>query len=271
MPELKADDFSRKKKKGECIAILTAYDYFAAHLIEKAGLDAILVGDSLAMVALGYENTLPVTMDEMIHHTKAVRRGAPGMFLIGDIPDAACQAGARGIVDAAERFLDEGGTNAVKVEGAEGERLEAIRRMRKKGIAVMGHLGLLPQILSREGKKLKVQGTDPSSARQILKESHALSELGVFSLVLECVPAGLAERITKEVDPATIGIGAGAGCDGQILVTDDLLGRYDRIRPRFVKRYMDSAKLTHAALLKFKQEVKEGVFPAKEHAYSATT
>jgi 3-methyl-2-oxobutanoate hydroxymethyltransferase len=264
---LSARDFQKKKRSGEPIVVLTAYDFFTARMIEAAELDAILVGDSLAMVALGHANTLPVTLDEMIHHSKAVRRGAPQMFLIGDIPYESCKGSSRELLHAAERFLEEGGCNAVKVEGAEKLELEAIRLMRTKKIEVMGHLGLTPQLLSRNGKPLKVQGKDTVSAGRITQEAGTLESLGVFSVVLECIPGALAEKITHQIRIPTVGIGAGVGCNGQVLVTDDLLGRYHGRQPKFVKRYLDSSRLTLEALTQFKKDVEGRRFPTQEHTF----
>ncbi|MBI2870755.1 MAG: 3-methyl-2-oxobutanoate hydroxymethyltransferase [Candidatus Omnitrophica bacterium] len=267
MPKLAASDFKRKKAQKERIIVLTAYDYFCARLIQKAGLDAILVGDSLAMVALGYENTLPVTMDEMVHHSKAVRRGAPDMFMIGDLPYEALRGSPGEALEAAERFLEEGGCDAVKVEGAYPEALEAVRLMRRKKIEVMGHLGLLPQVLLKDGKPLKAQGRDPNSARRILDEARKLAGLEIFSLVLECIPADLAAELSREHPFPTIGIGAGPHTDGQILVTDDILGRYDRLKPKHVKQYLNSIELSLEAISKFKQEVQAGSFPTQAHSF----
>src|SRR5260221_5027591 len=219
----------QKKERGEIITMLTAYDYPTAMAMDKAGVDAILVGDSLAMVVLGYENTLPVTMEEMLHHARAVARGAKRALLIGDMPFMSYQISAEEAIRNAGRFLQQGGMDAVKLEGGR-ERVNAIRGLISAGIPVMGHLRLTPQSAHQLGR-FSAQGHTASAAKHLLEDAHILEEAGVFSLVLESVPARLAEMISKQITIPTIGIGAGAGCDGQVLVTHDLLGLFDRFTP----------------------------------------
>ena len=229
--------FQQKKKERKPISMLTAYDYPTALAMDQAGIDSILVGDSLGMVVLGYENTLPVTMEDMLHHCKAVSRGAKSALLIGDMPFMSYQLSPQEALRNAGRFLQEAGMDAVKLEGGK-ERLDAIRLIVSAGIPVMGHLGLTPQSVHQLGG-FRAQGKLASAAKQILDDAHLLQEAGCFSLVLESIPAKLATYISQELNILTIGIGAGAGCDGQVLVTHDMLGLFDRFTPRFVKKYAD--------------------------------
>jgi 3-methyl-2-oxobutanoate hydroxymethyltransferase len=227
--------FRRKKERGEPITMLTAYDYPTALAVDQSGIDSILVGDSLGMVVLGYSNTLPVTMEDMLHHCRAVARGAKYPLLVGDMPFMSYQASPQDAVRNAGRFLQEAGMDAVKLEGGR-ERLEAIRAILSAGIPVMGHLGLTPQSVNQLGG-FRPQGREASAAHALLEDALLLQEAGVFSLVLESVPARLATLISQRLDIPSIGIGAGGGCDGQVLVTHDLLGLFDRFIPRFVKKY----------------------------------
>ncbi len=229
--------FRQKKEHGEPITMLTGYDYPTALALDRAGIDAILVGDSLGMVVLGYENTLPVTMEEMLHHCRAVARGARSALLIGDMPFMSYQVSVEEAVRNAGRFLQEGGMHAVKLEGGR-ERLDTIRAITGAGIPVMGHLGLTPQSIHALGG-FRPQGRTTAAARRMLEDALLLEEAGCFSLVLESIPARLAELISKRISIPTIGIGAGAGCDGQVLVVHDLLGFFDRFTPKFVKKYAD--------------------------------
>lgn len=254
-----------KKERGEVITMLTAYDYPTALSIDQAGIDSILVGDSLGMVVLGYENTLPVTMEDMLHHCKAVRRGARYALLVGDMPFLSYQVSTSEAVRNAGRFLQEGGMDAVKLEGGR-ERLEAVRHIMGTGIPVMGHLGLTPQSVNQFGG-FKPQGRDAQAARRILEEALLLQEAGCFSLVLESVPARLAKYISEKLEIPTIGIGAGQYCDGQVLVTHDLLGLFDRFTPRFVKRYARLHDEMRRAFTGYKADVEQGSFPADEHSY----
>ncbi len=223
------------KKRGEKIAVLTAYDYPTAYLLDQSGLDVLLVGDSLGMVVLGYASTLPVTMEEMIHHTKAVCRGVERAMVIADMPFMSYQVSVEAALHNAGRFLKETEAQAVKLEGGR-EVAEMTRRMTVSGIPVMGHLGLTPQSVQQFGG-FKVQGRGDEAARRILEDARILEEAGAFSIVLEAVPAGLAGEITRSLGIPTIGIGAGAECDGQVLVTNDMLGTYERFTPKFVKKY----------------------------------
>lgn len=256
--------FRRKKQRRERITMLTAYDYPTALAIDQAGLDSILVGDSLGMVVLGYSTTLPVTMEDMIHHCRAVARGAKSALLIGDMPFMSYQAEVNQAVRNAGRFLQEGGMDAIKLEGGR-ERLEAIRAIVSAGIPVMGHLGLTPQSVHQLGG-FRPQGREASAARRLLEDARLLQEAGCFSLVLESVPARLASLISQRLEIPTIGIGAGAGCDGQVLVTHDLLGLFERFTPRFVRKYADLHGEMARAFQEYKQDVESSAFPAAEHS-----
>jgi 3-methyl-2-oxobutanoate hydroxymethyltransferase len=256
--------FRRKKSTGEPITMLTAYDFATAGAVDRAGIDSILVGDSLGMVVLGYENTLPVTMDEMIHHCKAVARGAEYALLIGDMPFMSYQASPDEAVRNAGRFLQEGGMDAVKLEGGR-EREEAIRAIVAAGIPVMGHLGLTPQSVHQLGG-FRAQGKSVAAAKALLDDALALQEYGCFSLVLEAIPARLATLVSERVEIPTIGIGAGAGCDGQVLVTHDLLGLFDRFTPKFVKKYADLHGEMDQAFAHYRIDIESGAFPTEEHS-----
>jgi 3-methyl-2-oxobutanoate hydroxymethyltransferase len=265
MSKLTIPQIKEKKNKGEKITMLTAYDFPMAKLIEEAGVDIILVGDSVGNVVLGYDSTVPVTMDEMIHHAKAVRRGAPNTFLIGDMPFLSYQISDEEAVRNAGRFIKEAGCDAVKVEGGR-EVIDRIKAIIKAGIPVLGHLGLTPQTATMLGG-LKVQGKDIESAKKIFEDSLLLEEAGCFGIVLECVPQELAKAITEKISIPTIGIGAGKFCDGQVLVTHDLLGLFDRFRPKFVKQYLNLWPQILNALKEFCEEVKGGKFPSDEHSF----
>ena len=255
--------YRKKKERGEVITMLTAYDYPTALSMDKAGVDSILVGDSLAMVVLGYENTLPVTMDEMIHHCRAVARGAKTSLLVGDMPFMSYQVSVEEAVRNAGRFLQEGGMDAVKLEGGR-ERADAIRAITGAGIPVMGHLGLTPQSVNQLGG-FRAQGKTAITAKRLVEDALILEEAGCFSIVLESVPARLAELISKKISIPTIGIGAGAGCDGQVLVTHDLLGLFDRFTPKFVKQYANFHNEMQRAFADYIEDVETKRFPAPEH------
>jgi len=257
-----------KKEKHELISMLTAYDYPTALLVDQAGIDAILVGDSLGMVVLGYENTLPVTMEDMLHHCKAVARGSQNALLIGDMPFLSYQISVPEAVRNAGRFLQEAGMDAVKLEGGR-ERCEAIKAIVATGIPVMGHIGLTPQSVNQLGG-FRPQGKTAAAAKRLLEDAILLEEAGCFSIVLESVPAQLAELIKKRLSIPTIGIGAGVGCDGQVLVFHDLLGMFDRLKPRFVKVYAEIGKEIVAAVAKYREEVEQGAFPAGEYSFEMT-
>jgi 3-methyl-2-oxobutanoate hydroxymethyltransferase len=251
------------KARHEVISMLTAYDYPTALVMDQAGLDIILVGDSLGMVVLGYESTLQVTMQEMIHHCRAVARGAKYAFLVGDMPFMSYQISTSEAIRNAGRFLQEGGMNAIKLEGGS-ERAETIQAIVNTGIPVMGHLGLTPQSVHKLGG-YRPQGRDAEAAYRLVEDALILQEVGCFSLVLESIPGRLAELVSQRLDIPTLGIGAGGGCDGQVLVTHDLLGIFERFTPKFVKRYANLAGIMREAFSDFKLEVKERKFPGVGH------
>lgn len=253
------------KEKGEKISMLTAYDYPTAFLLDQSGIDALLVGDSLGMVVLGYGSTLPVTMDEMIHHTKSVCRGARRAMVIGDMPFMSYQASLEDALRNAGRFLKETDAQAVKLEGGQ-EVAEITRRLTVAGIPVMSHLGLTPQSIQQFGG-FKIQGKSAEAAHRIIEDAKRLEEAGAFSVVLECVPADLAAEITRSLSIPTIGIGAGVHCDGQILVTNDMLGTFEKFTPKFVKKYANLSIQMRAAVKQYADEVRSGIFPGKEHSF----
>jgi 3-methyl-2-oxobutanoate hydroxymethyltransferase len=256
--------FRDKKERGEPISMLTAYDYPTALAMDKAGVDSILVGDSLGMVVLGYENTLPVTMEEMLHHCRAVSRGAKMALLVGDMPFMSYQVSVEEAMRNAGRFLQQGNMDAVKLEGGR-ERVDAIRAIIGAGIPVIGHLGLTPQSVHQLGG-FRAQGKTAAAAKRLLDEALMLEEAGCFSLVLESVPARLAELVSQRLQIPTIGIGAGVGCDGQVLVTHDLLGLFDRFTPKFVKKYADFHTAMQNAFVNYLGDVQARTFPAEEHS-----
>jgi len=266
VPRVTTTLLREKKARKEKITMLTAYDYSTAVMVDQAGIDVILVGDSLGNVVLGYETTLPVTMDDMIHHTRAVARGTKNSLLVADMPFLSYHVSIQEAVRNAGRFIQEGGAQAVKLEGGE-ERVDTIKAVLDAQIPVMGHIGLTPQSVHQFGG-FKVQGKDVETARKLLRDAKALEAAGVFAIVLECVPAALAERITAEVSVPTIGIGAGPGCDGQVLVINDMLGLYGGFTPKFVKKYANLNPLILEALRQYKEEVESGVFPAAEHCFA---
>jgi 3-methyl-2-oxobutanoate hydroxymethyltransferase len=261
IPKLRA-----MKESGERIAMLTAYDWPTALLLDRAGIDVLLVGDSVGNNILGYESTIPVTMEEMIHHTKAVRRGVKRALLIGDMPFLSYQVSAEQALANAGRFLKEGGADAVKLEGG-AEMADIINLLVRRGIPVMGHIGLTPQRAAQLGG-LKVQGRDEETAQKLLNDAKILEEAGVFSLVLEAVPWALAKLITERVKIPTIGIGAGPYCDGQVLVVTDMIGLSVGISPKFSKRYTNVAAEIERAAKEFISEVKSAKFPTiEEHSF----
>ncbi|MCX5686750.1 MAG: 3-methyl-2-oxobutanoate hydroxymethyltransferase [Candidatus Omnitrophica bacterium] len=259
-------DLRTKKRDGKKITMLTAYDYPMARLVDEAGIDMILVGDSVGMVVLGYDSTVPVTMDEMIHHAKAVRRGTKYAFLIGDMPFMSYQVSTEEAVRNAGRFLKEAGCDAVKLEGGD-EVIDATIAIVNAGIPVLGHLGLTPQTISKLGG-FKVQGKTAEGAQKILEEAMKLQRAGCFAIVLECVPDLVAKMITEKLSIPTIGIGAGPHCDGQVLVTNDMVGLYDRFVPKFVKQYVKLSTAILEGFKKYKDEVEKGVYPDKEHSFA---
>jgi 3-methyl-2-oxobutanoate hydroxymethyltransferase len=258
--------FRLKKQRGEALTMLTAYDYPTARAIDLAGIDSILVGDSLGMVVLGYENTLPVTMEDMLHHCRAVSRGASRALLIGDMPFMSYQVDKKEAVRNAGRFLQEGGMDAVKLEGGR-ERLDAVRAILDAGVPVLAHLGLTPQSIHQLGG-FRAQGKSADAAEILLEDALMLDEAGCFGLVLESVPKKVATYITQKLRIPTIGIGAGNGCDGQVLVIHDLLGLFDKFTPKFVKQYAVLHEEIQKAVLEFQEDVIEGKFPSEEHTFS---
>ncbi len=253
------------KSRGEKITMLTAYDYPTACLLDEAGVDMLLVGDSVGNVVLGYEDTLPVTMEEMIHHTKAVTRGARRAMVIGDMPFLSYQVSLPEAILNAGRFLKEGGAQAVKLEGGS-ERDEVVRALVETGIPVMGHIGLTPQSVHQLGG-FRVQGRDEAAGRRLLEDALALEAAGAFALVLEAIPAELAAEVTSQLQVPTIGIGAGPCCDGQVLVVHDMLGLSARRVPKFVKQYALLGDIIKDAARAYQADVKNGIFPGPEHCY----
>jgi 3-methyl-2-oxobutanoate hydroxymethyltransferase len=265
MPKITMHDLLKKKREEKKITMLTAYDYPFARIVDEAGIDAIIVGDSVGMVVQGLENTLPVTMDEMIYHTKIVSRAVKNAMVIGDLPFMSYQVGAEEAVRNAGRFLKEAGASAVKLEGG-AEVAEHIRAMTKSDIPVMAHIGLTPQSIHRMGG-YKIQGKTEESAKRLLEEAHIVEDAGAFSLLLEAIPAGLAKKITEEMTIPTIGIGAGSYCDGQVLVLHDVIGLFDRFLPRFAKRYANLKDDVLKAVMAYKEEVEKGTFPSEKHSF----
>lgn len=257
--------FKEAKQKGKKLTMLTAYDYSTAKLIDESGVDGILVGDSLGMVCLGYKDTLSVTMEDMIHHTKAVARGVKSGLVVGDMPFMSYQTSIYDAVVNAGRLIKEGGAEAVKLEGG-AIVAEQIKAIVKAQIPVMGHIGLTPQSVNMFGG-FKVQGKTEELARSIIEDAKILEEAGVFSIVLEGIPEKLAEIITREVSVPTIGIGAGAECDGQILVYQDMLGMFTDIVPKFVKKFASVGDIMREGFKGYIKEVQEGTFPSKEHSF----
>lgn len=258
--------FKDAKLKGEKLTMLTAYDYTNAKLVDEAGINGILVGDSLGMVILGYENTLPVTMEDMIHHTKAVSRGVKNALIVGDMPFMSFHGDINATVMNAGRLIKEGNAHCVKIEGG-ADFCQEIKAITRASIPVMGHIGLTPQSFNAFGG-FKVQGKNAAAAQKILDDARALEEAGAFAIVLECVPAKLAEKITKAVNIPTIGIGAGIGCDGQILVMQDMLGMNSDFTPKFVKKFAAMGDESKQAYTEYIQDVKSGAFPEMKHSFA---
>lgn len=260
-----AATFAAAKAKGEKLSMLTAYDYSTAKLEDESGINGILVGDSLGNVVLGYEDTISVTMEDMIHHGAAVARGAKNALVVVDMPFMSYEVTVEEAVRNAGRLMKEGRAGAVKLEG--GVRVaEQIRAIVKAGIPVMGHIGLTPQSINVFGG-FKVQGKSEEAARALLADAKAVEEAGAFAVVIEAVPAALAQMITDAVSIPTIGIGAGAGCDGQILVYQDMLGMFSDFTPKFVKRYANVGEVMREAFANYAAEVASGAFPTEEHTY----
>ncbi len=266
MEKITLHDIHAMKARSKPITMLTAYDYPCALLLDRSGIDMILVGDSVGMVVHGFENTLPVTMDMMIMHCQAVRRGVQRAYLVGDMPYMSYQVSQEEAKRNAARLLADGGVDAVKLEGG-APIAETIRTLVSLGIAVQGHLGLTPQSVSAFGG-YKVQGKTVDAARRLIADAHLLEEAGAFSIVLEAVPARLASHITQSINIPTIGIGAGAGCDGQVLVMHDILGLYDRFTPTFAKNYVNLAETMQTAFQNYRNDVERRAFPAEEHEFT---
>lgn len=258
-------DIHMMKKAGKKITMLSIYDYPMALLADRAGIDTILVGDSLAMTLLGYEDTIPVTMDEMIHHTKAVSRAVKYALVIGDMPFMSYNTSERDAIVNAGRFMKEGGASAVKIEGGANVAhiIEAIYRA---GIPIMGHIGLTPQSISMLGG-LKAQGKDVKTAQKIIDDAMSLEDAGAFSIILECVPAPISKIVTERLEIPTISYGAGPPCDGQGLVSHDVLGLFERFTPKFAKRYVNLSEIILEAFESYKEEVLRGDFPTDQHSF----
>ncbi len=259
-------DFREMKSRKEPITVLTCYDFLFARLLEEAGVDIILVGDSLGQVVLGYDSTLPVTLDEMIHHARAVRRGAPDTFTVVDLPFLSYQASGEQAVLSAGRVMKESGAHGVKVEGGTDDTCDTVRRLVGAGIPVMGHLGFVPQSVHALGGA-RVQGRDPDGAQRLRAHASALEKAGCFSIVLELVSTSVATEISEGLRIPTIGIGAGPGCNGQVLVLPDALGLNPGFTPRFLKRFAQLADISRQGVLDYIAEVKEGTYPGPEHTF----
>ncbi len=266
-------ELRRRKQAGERFTVVTAYDATSARLVAAAGVDAVLVGDSLGMVVQGHDSTLPVTLDQMVYHSAAVRRGlARGdgrPHLVGDLPFGSYQASLDDAVRAAARLAAEGGVEAVKLEGG-ADYAEVVRRIVRAGVPVMGHIGLTPQSVHKLGGYV-VQGKDADRAQQLLRDARALEAAGCYAVVLECIPTELARIVTSQLSIPTIGIGAGPHCDGQVLVLNDLLGLDDAFTPKFVKRFGEVGRAVREAVAAYAGEVKAGTFPAEEHSFHASS
>lgn len=266
MARVTVTNLKEKKQAGTPITMLTSYDYAMAKMVDEAGIDMILVGDSLGNVVLGYDSTLPVTMEDMIHHTKAVSRAAKQAMVVADMPFMSYQTSARDALYNAGRLVKEAGAQAVKLEGGI-EIAEAVQAIVSAGIPVVGHLGLTPQSIHQLGG-FKVQGKDSQTAQKLLDDAKLLAKAGICALVLECVPEKLAAKVTEAVETPTIGIGAGSACDGQVLVVNDMLGMYSDFTPKFVKKFAHLQQQMKEALEAYKEEVANRSFPAKEHTFA---
>jgi 3-methyl-2-oxobutanoate hydroxymethyltransferase len=260
--------FQEMKRRGERIVMLTAHDALFARLLEQEGVDLILVGDSLSQVVLGYDSTLPVTLDQMIHHAGAVRRGAPESFVVLDLPFLSYQVSVDETIRNAGRVLKETGVQAVKLEGGDPRACTMVDALVTAGIPVMGHLGLRPQSIHTIGG-YRVQGRGEDEARKMLAQARALEDAGAFAVVLELVPAELAQEVTKSIAIPTIGIGAGVGCDGQVLVLYDALGLNGGFRPKFLKQFADLEAAARAGIRAYAEEVRAGTYPGPEHAFGS--
>lgn len=259
-------ELHEKKQRQQKITMVTAYDYPTARILDQAGIDTILVGDSLGNVVLGYESTVPVTMDEMLHHCKAVARGVTGGFIIGDMPFLSYQVTNEKAVENAGRFIKEAGCDSVKLEGGS-DMADTVKAIVRAGIPVCAHIGLTPQTATMLSG-YKVQGKSAKAARKLIQSAKDLEDAGAFMIVFECIPDFLAARITGELKIPTIGIGAGKDCDGQVLVYHDLVGLFERFTPKFAKQYINLTPMIRDAIAKYKEEVEAGKFPGPEHSFS---
>jgi len=265
MARITTTDIRGMKKRGEKIVMMTAYDFPSARLVEEGGADAILVGDTLGMVVLGYDSTLPVTMEDMIHHTKAVVRGSQRAMVVGDMPFMSYQTGWQGAMVNAARFMKEAGCGAVKLEGGV-RSAEIVQKLVEAGIPVMGHIGLTPQSVNQFGG-FKVQGKTPAAAVQLMHDAQALEQAGAFAIVLETIPAPLAELLTQRLSVPTIGIGAGVHCDGQVQVFHDMLGMFDAFLPKHAKRYAEAGNVIRDAVAEYAADVRSGAFPTAKESF----
>jgi len=259
------EELRRMKTRGEPISVLTAYDYTSALLMDQSGIDVILVGDSVGTVVQGHDTTIPVTLDQMVYHTRCVARAVKRALLVADMPFLSFQVSSEEALRNAGRLLQEGGAEAVKVEGGQ-PVYETVRRLTGVGIPVVGHLGLTPQSIHQFGT-YRTRGKDPGEAQRILADAKVLAQAGAFALVLEKVPAALAAEVTRSIAIPTIGIGAGVGCDGQVLVSHDMLGLFEKFRPRFVRRYAELGAAMRDAFRRYREDVKAGKFPDPHEAY----
>jgi 3-methyl-2-oxobutanoate hydroxymethyltransferase len=255
----------QKKEKGEKITMMTAYDYPTGRLVDEAGMDTVLIGDSLGMVMLGYDSTVPVTMEEMLHHCSAVSRGVRSAFIIGDMPFMSYQVNREEAIRNAGRFMKDAGCDSVKLEGGS-EMAPAVEAIVKAGIPVCAHIGLTPQTATMLSG-FRVQGKDAESAMELMDSAKDLEKAGAFMIVMECIPDLLADKITRELKIPTIGIGAGKDCDGQVLVYHDVVGLFERFTPKFVKQYINLSPKIREALIQYKKEVENGTFPGPEHSF----
>lgn len=265
MTRVTTADVREMKKRGEKIVMMTAYDYPSARLVEEGGADVILVGDTLGMVVLGYDSTLPVTMEDMIHHTKAVVRGTKHAMVVGDMPFMSYQTGWQDAMVNAARFMKEAGCGAVKLEGGV-RSAEIVQKLVEAGIPVMGHIGLTPQSVNQFGG-FKVQGKTPAAAVQLMHDAQALEQAGAFAIVLETIPAPLAELLTQRLSVPTIGIGAGVGCDGQVQVFHDMLGMFDAFVPKHAGRYAEVGNVIRDAVARYAADVRAGAFPTAKESF----
>lgn len=264
--KLTVPDILRTKQSGQKLSVITCYDATFAGLLNTTPIDMLLVGDSAAMVMHGYQDTIPATVNMMTTHTAAVRRGAPDKFIVADIPFLAAHKGLKSLIKTADTLM-KAGANALKIEGVDGVE-EAIKSLVQAGVPVMGHLGYTPQSTNTFGQKI-VQGKTDTAAEKLLQDAEKLDEIGCFSIVLECVPEKLSEKITKQIKIPTIGIGAGAHCDGQVLVLQDMLGLNEGFQPKFLRHYLDGAHLVKQAITAYDADVKNGSFPNKSESYTS--